>query len=558
MPAAPSARASALPGRPPSVVHTSAAAPLADEQVRRYVADGFVVLDSGLDAGFHAAVADELRYCMKHERPLPGDNLLPRIPALGELLAAPPVHGAVASVLGPAFAWAPHRFPHNSEPLADPPARFDPFENGARMGEGSLAASGWHQDGHSRAGRVRWHTFRAANLFYFPHETPLAMGPTRLLAGTHLYANLHGIKREQVFMEAMPAGTVVLADFDVAHAGAPNRTADSRYMLKFVALRQQNPTAPSWDSQASGWRPPDRLRTPHDVPLAWRSLWNWLRGAPRGEGILARAAGGDAPQLAKALRTADQQQRLAALYGLAALGEPAVDALVAMLLDAAGKGRHVSPPPTDPAFYGMAKDPRERRFTNRQCVPEDAAVALGAIGEPAAPRLLELLRHEDAWVRINAAYALGETGAPAADLADAIGELLDDSADSVVRAALDALCALPTFGAGTVARIHRLLTTDVAAWQTPAMGEHWHVQDQVRYAACWALVARASGEDAPTGLEAALRAALDDHTGYVPATACEGLLRLGTPTALAAAVRHLQNRRWDTLHHRFARAKAAN
>ena len=539
-------------------MNANAAIPLADEQVRRYVADGFVVLDAGLDADFHAAIADELRYCMKHERPLPGDNLLPRIPALAELLAAPSVHGAVASVLGPEFAWAPHRFPHNSEPLADPPARFDAFENGARMGEGSLAASGWHQDGHSRAGRVRWHTFRAANLFYFPHETPLAMGPTRLLAGTHLYANLHGIGREQVFMEAMPAGAVVLADFDLAHAGAPNRTGDSRYMLKFVALRQQNPAAPSWHNQTAQWRPPERLRTPHDVPLAWRSLWNWLRGAPRREGIAATAPGGDAARLAKALRTADQQQRLAALYGLAALGEPAVDALVALLLDAAGNGRHVSPPPTDPAFYGASKDPHDRRFTNRQCVPEDAAVALGAIGEPAAPRLVELLGHEDAWVRINAAYALGEAGAAAAGLADAIGELLDDPADSVVRAALDALCALPTFGAATVARIHRLLTTEVAAWQTPAMGEHWHVQDQVRYVAAWALVARASGNDRPAGLEAALQAALDDHTGYVPATACEGLLRLGTPTALTAAVRHLQVRRWDTLHHRFARAKAAN
>ena len=539
-------------------MNANAAIPLADEQVRRYVADGFLVLDSGLDADFHAAIADELRYCMKHEWPLPGDNLLPRIPALAELLAAPPVHGAVASVLGPEFAWAPHRFPHNSEPLADPPAHFDPFENGARMGEGSIAASGWHQDGHSRAGRVRWHTFRAANLFYFPHDTPLAMGPTRLLAGTHLYANLHGIAREQVFMEAMPAGAVVLADFDVAHAGAPNRTGDSRYMLKFVALRQQNPMAPSWNNLAAQWCSPERLRTPHDVPLAWRSLWNWLRGAPRREGIAATALGRDAAQLAKALRTADQQQRLAVLYGLAALGEPAVDALIALLLDAAGNGRHVSLPPTDPAFYGASKDPHDRRFTNRQCVPEDAAVALGAIGEPAVPRLAELLGHEDAWVRINAAYALGETGAAAAGLVDAIGELLDDAADSVVRGALDALCALPTFGAATVARIHRLLTTKVAAWQTPAMGEHWHVQDQVRYMAAWALVARASGNGAPAGLEAALRAALNDRTGYVPATACEGLLRLGTPTALTAAVRHLQIRRWDMLHHRFARAKASN
>lgn len=534
---------------------------LTDEQVRRYVADGFVVLDSGLDAAFHAAVTDELRYAMKHELPLPGDNLLPRIPALGELLAAPAVHGAVASVLGEEFAWTPHRFPHNSEPLSDPPASFDPFHNGPRMGEGSISGSGWHQDGHSRAGRARWHTFRAANLFYFPHDVPLEMGPTRLLAGTHLYANLHGIRHEQVFLEPMPAGSVVLADFDVAHAGTPNRSAESRYMLKFVALRQRNPTAASWDHQDAEWRTPANLRTPHDLPDAWRSLWNWLRGAPRdGNGSSeGRPTGnGELSTMLAALGGGDQQQRLAALYGLAALGEEAVDPLVAALLRTAGQDRHVSPPPDRPAFYGVGDDPADRRFSNRQFTPEDAAVALGAIGAPAVPRLAELLQHDDPWLRINAAYALGEAGCAAYGYADAVGRLLADPDHAVVRSALDALCTLPTFGADTVAQIERLLTEEAPAWQTPAMGKHWRLQDQVRYVAAWVLVARAAGECPPPGLEAALSAALADTTGYVPATACEGLLRLGTPTALAAAVRHLQVRRWDTLHHRFARAKAVN
>ena len=533
----------------------SPAVMLTDDQVRRYVADGFVVLDSGLPAAFHAAVTDDLRYCMAHEKPLPGDNLLPRIPALSEMLAAPAVHGAVASVLGAEFAWAPHRFPHNSEPLADPPDHFDAFENGPRMGEGSISGSGWHQDGHSRAGRARWHTFRAANLFYFPHDTPLAMGPTRLLAGSHLYANLHGIRREQAFMKEMPAGRVVLADFDVAHAGTPNRTESSRYMLKFVALRQCNPTAPSWRNVEAEWRTPENLHTPHDLPVAWRSLWNWLRGADRNAGQDGAASEEDIADMIASLRDGDQQQRLAALYGLAAIGEAAVNPLVTVLLNTAGLGRDISPPPDDRAFYGVSEDPRDRRFTNRQFTPEDAAVALGAIGAAAVPKLAELLTHDDAWIRINAAYALGDAGPAAYGYADEVGCLLAEPADAVVRAALDALCALP-FGPTTVARIHHLLTAEPAAWQTPAMGKHWRLQDQVRYAACWALVARASAENPPEGLEAALLAALHDDTGYVPATACEGLRRLATPTGLKAAFDYLQHRRWDTVHHRFTRARA--
>ena len=527
---------------------------LTDEQVQRFVADGFLVLDSGLPAAFHAAVTDELAFAMKHETPLPGDNLLPRIPATAQLLDAPAVRGAVASLLGPEFAWAPHRFPHNSEPLGDAAGSdpFDPFENQPAMGKGSISGSGWHQDGHSRAGRSRWHTFRAANLFYFPHDTPLEMGPTRLLAGTHLYANLHGISADQVLMRHMPAGAFIIADFDVAHAGTPNRTDVSRYMLKFVALRQRNPTAPSWDHRDSRWRTPPGLLTPHDLPRAWTSLWNWLRAAPRNEGIKAPPA--DAvPGLIERMGSRRQQQRLAALYDLAAVGEGAVPALARTLLETAGHERHVSPPPNDPAFYGFAESHLDRRYSHRQFVPEDAAIVLGAIGEPALDALAGLLDHEDPWVRINAAYALGEADALGVH-ADRVGELLDEPTSAVVRAALDALCSLTGFGPATVARLHRLLVEDTPGWAAPAMGAQWRIQDQIRYVAAWALTARASGEDPPPGLEAALIEALGDDTGYVPATACQGLERLGTTTALQAAVRYLHAYRWDPVHHRFWRA----
>ena len=156
---------------------------------------------------------------------------------------------------------------------------------------------------------------------------------------------------------------------------------------------------------------------------------------------------------------------------------------------------------------------------------------------------------------MNAAYALGELGSDvSSDNADRLGELLDDPADAVVRSALDALCCLGDFGPPTVERIHRLLTCETPAWNTPAMGKHWRIQDQVRYVAAWALTANASQEKPAPGLENALVSALDDNTGYVPAVACEGIERLGAPNALAAAVRHLRTRAWDTVHHRFTRA----
>lgn len=530
--------------------------PLTDSQVRRFLADGFLVLASGLPADFHATVADELRYCMKHEAPRPGDNVLPRIPQLCELMESPTLRGAVSSLLGPEFAWAPHRALHNSEPVEHAGGGFDPFENAPRMGKGSIAGSGWHQDGHSRAGRARWHRPRAVNVFYFAHDVPLAMGPTRLLAGSHLYANLHGIEARQVFMRAMPAGALVIAHFDLGHAGAPNRTDRSRYMLKFVALRQRNPRRAAGADEDARWHTPDGLLNPHIVPHAWEHSWRWLRGLP-GAAPLADVAAAQVEEALAALRTAHQGRRLTALYELVRMGAAAVPKLVDGLLGTAGENRHTAPPPNAVRSRGAASDPLARRFAHGQFVPEDYALALGLIGASAFEPLLALLAHPDAWMRMNAAYALGELGEGAtANDADRLGELLDDPSHAVVRAALDALCCIGNFGTRTVGRIHRLLVERRPGWEAPAMGKHWSIQDQVRYAACWALTANAS-QDAPApDLEAALVAALADKTGYVPAVACEGIERLGTASALAAAVRHLRPRAWDPVHHRFTRAAA--
>ena len=533
---------------------------LGDEQVRRFVADGFLAFDTGLDAGFHAAVTDELRVSMKQEGPLLGDNLLPRIPMLVDLLESPAVDGAMTSLLGEDYAFAPHRFPHNSEPLAesDRSGAFDPFQNAPAMGKGSISGSGWHQDGHSKAGRSRWHTFRAANLFYFPHDTPLAMGPTRLLAGTHLYANIGDVVPEQVVLRDIPAGTAIVADFDVGHAGTPNRTNTSRYMLKFVVLRMQSPERATWDHREPGWRTPEGLHTPHDLPRVWTSLWNWLRAAPRGANIPSPDPR-ELPRLLDELRERDPGRRLTALYDLAAMGAAAVPALTAALLATAGLDRHVAPSHKDPAYYGKSDDHLDRRFSPRQFVPEDAAVALGAIGGPAVKTLLSLLDHDDPWMRIHAAYALGEVGpAVVANGADRIGELLDDPVPPVVRAAADALCALPCFGAATVARAHRLLAFDIEGGQEAAMGEpslggRWTKQNHLRYVLSLALLARLTGQNPPAGLEAAFIAGLADETGYTQAVACQGLERMGTPDGLKAAVRHLQSRRWDPNHIRLAR-----
>ena len=528
---------------------------LTDAQVQRYIADGFIVLDTDLPSELHAEITRDLHFSLKKESRWLGDNLLPRVPSIDTVLQSDVVQGALQSLLGPDFAWAPHRFPHNSEPLDKHAAfaeDFDPFENQPVMGKGSISGSGWHQDGHSKAGRSRWHTFKAINMFYFPHDVPLEMGPTRLLAGTHLYATLREAQPSQVFHQPIKKGTVVIADFDVGHAGTPNRTATSRYMLKFVALRTALPTGPSWDHEDASWRTPDKLRTATNIPRVWELLWHWLRGdqTMRSQDALPTSA---IPDLLDAVVSTDVAVRLSAMYELARIGAPAVDGLVEQLLTTANKQRHESPPHEDPGYYAMSPDHLDRRYGRRQFVPEDSAIALGLIGAPSLDALAPLLRDADPWIRINAAYAIGEIGESVpGDIADQVGALLDDDLQQVVRAAADALCWLP-YSDASLERISRHFSESRSDWQEAAMGEpnlggKWTFENQIRYALSWALLSRThhalTRQESET-LEQAIVHALPFESGYSPAVLCEALERLGTPNALKTAIHYLQPRRWD-------------
>ena len=527
---------------------------LSDDQVRRFVADGFIVLDSCLPATLHEGIARELHFSLKKESKWLGDNLLPRVPNIDVVLQSSVVQGAMHSLLGEEFAWAPHRFPHNSEPL-EPDARpteFDAFENQPAMGKGSISGSGWHQDGHSKAGRSRWHTFKAINMFYFPHDVPIEMGPTRVLAGTHLYSTLRDTVPSQVFLEPIEAGTLIVADFDLGHAGTPNRTSTSRYMLKFVALRTSNPVQPTWDHRVSNWVTPSDLLSATRLPRAWETLWHWLRGDDQ----LLHAdplPASEIPGLLTQMESSDNEERLSAMYELVRIGKSSVDPLLQQLLTTKGQDRHESPAQEDPGFYAMSPDPSQRRFSRRQFVPEDAAIALGLIGAPSIKPLLSLLNDADPWMRINGAYALGEIGnAISADIADQVGALLDDELHQVVRAVADTLCWLP-YSEKTINRITPLLLNSREDWQESAMGEpklggNWSIENQVRYALSWTLLSRLKhpfGRDVSAQLEDTMFRALPIESGYTPAVLCQGLERIGTPRALRAAIQYLQPRRWD-------------
>ena len=135
---------------------------LSDEQMQQFLRDGFVTVRLDVPDTFHQYIRSQMDDLLAHE-PNPGNNLLPRIPEIRRVLEDPTVRGALMSLLGEDYYMQPHRHPHYNHPQSE----------GQKM----------HQDG----GR-RWsHRTRRLLVFYYPQDTPMEIGPTGIVPGSHYY-----------------------------------------------------------------------------------------------------------------------------------------------------------------------------------------------------------------------------------------------------------------------------------------------------------------------------------------------------------------------------------
>ena len=262
-----------------------------------------------------------------------------------------------------------------------------------------------------------------------------------------------------------------------------------------------------------------------------------MRGEPRfPAGQQAAADHKEVQSLMHSLRSTSQQQRLTALYALAALGTKAVEPLVDLLLTTAGQSRHHNA--AGKVLPSQSQHHLDRFFLEGQFTPEDSAIALGCIGQPAAQRLGQLLGHEDPWIRMNAVYALGDAGA---DVAQAylgqINQLLFDEEASVIRVTLDALAALGRLDVDAVGRLTQFISRQVPEWVADSQSDlRLAMLEQLRYLSTIVLLnwvthaQRQEPEQDPQMLanaEAALLHSLKDENGYPARLACMALERCG-------------------------------
>ncbi|MDE0025196.1 MAG: HEAT repeat domain-containing protein [Spirochaetaceae bacterium] len=538
---------------------------LSDEQVRGFITDGYVQVQTGLDESVHRTIFE------KTDRILssgdggrdggganPQNNILPVVGELAQVLEAPEVVGALTSILGEGYVMLPHRHCHLNAPV-------EPLPDGRR---GITMVP--HRDGQAGCHKPRHRVPQWALLFYYPQECPDRQGPTALIPGTHLLPRLtteldlemplavdrgtgggyrlpaNYVQREVTSL-ACGLGAVSIMHFDLGHSVLTNVAEEMRYGHKFVFMRTEQPTGPSWANREPYWRPSNATgrngdNEHADNEIAWTYVWNWMAGAGdlfrRAPGEAAAARPGTVAELRRRLRSAEEAERRQAANALGfarAAAAPAVAALVAALED---DSQHVQLNACY-ALGAVGADAVESLVAELDGYEElyrtyppygigHAAHALGAVGAPAVPALVRALRGPHDHVRANAAYALGEIGHRAAGAMDALADALDNSADEEVRRHL--LSAISLVGHPQ----ERALAVLAGALQRES-------NSQFRQLAIQGMARLNGPQDAAVP---ALAAALSDSDPYVAAYASEQLCRIGTPAALAAAVGHLRRQRW--------------
>ena len=457
--------------------------PLSNEQLRQFIAAGFLPLQSSLPASYHRLIFERFDQISKSYGHF-GNNLLPLVPEIGELFEDPIVKGALQTVLGKEYSMHPHRALHSNPP--------------------GSPEQGFHKDSYwGYVRRVRNHRPWWVMIMYFPQSTPVKKGPTAVMSGSqHL--------NQQPADYCIPAsisgkaGSLVLIHYDIWHRKMLNQTEMNRYMFKFEFTRLRQPE----QADRGPWVAPKRVIKP-DLSPVWESVWDWLVGSGS-ERNHAKAGTIDE------LGASDEWQGIRAAYQWANCGECAI----APLLDALQ---------SNPTGYN-----EKRRYSDNGSLWRDDAVARNAahalvhIGRPSISGLLATLQHGGDRARKHAAFALGEIGDKAAT--SGLVQALQDEEVHVRVAAIEALGLLQPTGLGVDGML--------GALKDPA--------SEVRFDAALSLMRATTRSSTALKAKSvpALGAALYDTNRYVSGYAAEALERIGTKSALAELLPFLRTSRW--------------
>ena len=123
-----------------------------------------------------------------------------------------------------------------------------------------MPAQGWHHD----ADHVFGPELNFVEVFYFPQDTPVELGPTELVPGSHLSPTKRPDDEGGVFADG-PAGTIGIHHQSILHRRGLSTAAGTRHMLKYSYWRTTPPqrdwiTEPEFDLQGAYYGGHDQAR----------------------------------------------------------------------------------------------------------------------------------------------------------------------------------------------------------------------------------------------------------------------------------------------------------
>ena len=506
---------------------------LNDDQVQSFINSGFIEISLPELDSVHSEVNSRLREVCAAESQL-GNNFLPRIPLLQQVLRNEKIHGALVSLLGSDYLIHPHRAIHRSTPLREALDGFSLSSDRHLMGAGSTATSMWHQDAQSPLARARHHVPKFLIGFYFPHEVTAEMGPTRFLRASHC-DNGPDLSRSIYQPEHVRAGTFFLAHFDIAHAGFPNVSNDDRFMLKFVFARTSQPAKPTWSNERDYWSVPseDLVDAGLYEPAA-SFIWNRMRGKTNNE------QGSESSKSRLSNRKVSKEKRLRLIYG--EVEGLSVQDCVAAFKSVQGLKKHER----------LHKNLRDStpghpvRWNERAVVMETAAYRLAFLGQESANTVCSLIKSNDPWLQVNAAFVAGEIGVSDDEFAPNLFDLLQSPYHQVVRQAIDAITFMKVHNHRRILRhLKDLVLHKRPGWQTPLVKRGWSASDQIDMNVAMFLLANCMQLEAQDLIDIS-SIMLQKSNDYSSLVVAEALVRSGDHIAQNHAIEYFKNRAWNT------------
>jgi hypothetical protein len=188
---------------------------ITDAEVLRFCRDGYLM--------FKAVVPDEVNqwvYEYIGEHDIQGLRKEDRF--IEHVLLNPQAGGAVRALLGASFAL-PHGMANHRV-------------------ECPTGAQNWHRDGGSRMS----YDVNHLQVFYYPQDTPVEMGPTEVLPGSHFLFSLqtwmgHYDRIRGAILTEAPAGSIFITAYNIWHRRSRSTGTGLRNMLKYCYWRMTPP-----------------------------------------------------------------------------------------------------------------------------------------------------------------------------------------------------------------------------------------------------------------------------------------------------------------------------